>query len=443
MGVYILEFPFEIRYFYMFNMELLSQIPEVFLNFLITLAFSLIIGIEQKKRNTDDPENTPSFGTDRSFAFIGTLGFILYILSPENLVLFLGGGAVLGGLLSVFFYKKITDSKSYGLTSILVALITYTLGPLVITQPKWLTVIILVSIIILVEQKERLSRFSDKINIEEFTTLAKFLVIAAVILPIVPAAPLIPFIELSPYTIWLTVVVVSSISYASYLMQRFVFKNSGVVISGVLGGLYSSTATTLILARRSKEITGGNSNVYASSIVTATAMMYIRILILMFIFNAALGYLLLPYFVILAAVSLVTAGALYYLKKPTAAAKLEPDGEHTNPLELKTAALFAGLFVFFSMLTHYVVNSYGGSGLNVLSFVVGFTDIDPFLLNLFQGKYEFGVDVIARASLQAIISNNILKAIYTYIFADKNTRKYAIIGLGVITVVNIVMAVII
>jgi uncharacterized membrane protein (DUF4010 family) len=431
----------------MFNMELLSQIPEIFLNFLITLAFSLIIGIEQKKRNTDDPENTPAFGTDRSFAFIGTLGFILYILSPENLVLFLGGGAVLGGLLGVFFYKKMTDNKSYGLTSILVALITYTLGALVITQPKWLTVVIVVSVIILVEQKERLSRFSDKINIEEFTTLAKFLVIAAVILPIVPAAPLIPFIELSPYTIWLTVVVVSSISYASYLLQRFVFKDSGVIISGVLGGLYSSTATTLILAKRSKEAAGKSEtnkfNNYAASLITATAMMYIRILILMFIFNAALGNMMLPYFIVLAVVSLICAVVVYYMKRPEGAAKHDKDGEYNNPLELKTAALFAGLFVFFSMLTHFVVDSYGGGGLNVLSFVVGFTDIDPFLLNLFQGKYEFSVDVIARASLQAIISSNILKAIYTYIFADKNTRKYAIMGLGVITVVNIVIVILI
>jgi uncharacterized membrane protein (DUF4010 family) len=95
------------------------------------------------------------------------------------------------------------------------------------------------------------------------------------------------------------------------------------------------------------------------------------------------------------------------------------------------------------MLTHFVVDSYGGGGLNVLSFVVGFTDIDPFLLNLFQGKYEFSVDVIARASLQAIISSNILKAIYTYIFADKNTRKYTIIGLSVITVVHLVTEVVI
>lgn len=105
--------------------------------------------------------------------------------------------------------------------------------------------------------------------------------------------------------------------------------------------------------------------------------------------------------------------------------------------------LFAGLFVFFSLLTHYVITLFGAGGLNLLSYVVGFTDIDPFLLNLFQGKYSIGNEMIAKASLQAIISNNILKAVYTYVFGDKHTSRTAIAGLAVITAVNIILAVII
>lgn len=424
-------------------MQLIDQIPEIFLNFLITLAFSLIIGIEQKKRTIEDAEHTATFGTDRSFAFIGTLGFILYTLAPQSLAAFIFGGAALTILLAVFYLGKIRDYKSYGITSIIVSLITYSLGPLIITQPKWLTVVIVVSVLILVERKEFLQNISKGLNMNEFTTLAKFLVIAGVILPISPKAPDIPYINLSAYTIWLTIVVVSTISYTSYLLQKFVFKNSGVVITGILGGLYSSTATTVILAKRSRELEANNSNKFASSIITATAMMYLRIMLLMFIFNSMLGYLLLPYFGILIVVSLITAAVVYYIKRPSDDDASVNSNGHTNPLELKTALLFAGLFIFFSMVTHYVVTSFGFGGLNVLSYIVGFTDIDPFLLNLFQGKYSIGMDLIAKASLQAIISNNILKAIYTYIFADKHTRKTAIIGLAVITIVNIILAVII
>ena len=424
-------------------MDLLAQIPEVFLNFLITLAFSLLLGLEQRKRSYDDSENTPAFGTDRTLAFIGMLGFILYTLSPQTMLLYITGACILGVLLGIFYYTKVRDSKSYGLTSILVALVTYTLGPLVITQPLWISVVIVVSVLILVERKEFLQNVSKGIDMNEFTTLAKFLVIAGVILPISPKSPDIPFIGLSAYTIWLTVVVVSTISYASYLLQKFVFKDSGVIVSGILGGLYSSTATTVILAKRSRELTGNNSNLYASSIITASAMMYLRIMILMFIFNSVIGYLLLPYFVILIAVSLITAGVVYYIKRPNHEDTEKNTNGHTNPLELKTAMLFAGLFVFFSLLTHYVITSFGAGGLNLLSYVVGFTDIDPFLLNLFQGKYSIGNEMIAKASLQAIISNNILKAVYTYVFGDKHTSRTAIAGLAVITAVNIILAVII
>lgn len=427
-------------------MQVIDQIPDVFLNFVITLVFALIIGIEQKKRSGDDPELAVIFGTDRSFAFIGALGFILYTLSPQNLFLYIVGFVIVGTLLGVFYFSKIRDAKAYGITSILVALITYTLGPLIVTQPKWLTVVIVVSVLILVERKEFLQNISDRIKIDEFTTLAKFLVIAGVVLPIVPKSPDIPYVNLSAYTIWLTVVVVSSISYASYLLQKFVFKDSGIVISGVLGGLYSSTATTMILAKRSRENGGaGRTYLYASSIVVSSAMMYLRILILMYIFNPVLGNMLLMPFVILLAVSILTAAAIYYIKRPRNVSDGHgKSGEaSTNPLELKAAVLFAALFIFFSMLTHYVIANYGAGGLNVLSFGVGFTDIDPFLLNLFQGKYEIGADLIAKASLQAIISNNILKAIYTFIFAERETTKLAVMGIAVITIVNIVLAIVI
>lgn len=430
-------------------MELLNQIPDIFLNFLITLAFSLLIGIEQKKHFLDATENidaeaVPKFGTDRTFAFIGTLGFLLYITDTHNLSAFILGGAAMIVLTGIFYFSKIRDNRSYGVTSIIVAYITYGLGPLVITQPKWLSIVVVVAVLILVERKDFLENISAQIQTYEFTTLGKFLVIAGVILPIAPKTYDIPYTGISAYTLWVTVVVVSSISYASYLLQKFVFKNSGVLISGILGGLYSSTATTLILAKRSRETATGNSNQYAASVITATGMMYIRILILMYIFNQALGMLLLPYFVILIAVSIITAAAVYFFHKPPEeASNGKQPGSHENPLELKTAAIFAGLFVFFSVLTHYVLQSYGSGGLNVLSYAVGFTDIDPFLLNLFQGKYSIGLDMIAKASLQAIISNNILKAAYTYFFANRHTRNISILGLAVITVVNIILALII
>lgn len=425
-------------------MQLFNQIPEVFFNFVITLVLSLLIGFEQRKRvdKSDEEEERAVFGTDRSFAFIGVLGFVLYILEPKSMVPFTAGGVIIALYFAIYYYLKIVQFKSYGLTSIIAALITYTLGPLVITQPKWLTILIAVSILILVERKASFERLSTKIDISEFLTLGKFLIIAAVVLPITPREPKIPYINISPYDVWFTIVIVSSVSYVSYILHRYVFPRSGVLISGILGGLYSSTATTMVLSRRAKDIKPV-SNEYASSIIAATGMMYLRVLILMFIFNYSIFSFLLPYVAGLMVITLITSAVVYLMRKPQSDTKESVEQIYSNPLELKIAMLFAVLFIVFSLITYYVIQNYGNYGLNILSYIIGFTDIDPFLLNLFQGNYSIGIDTVSKAVLQAIASNNILKAGYTYVFADKSTRKAACGGLIVITLLNIIFAVII
>ena len=415
-------------------MEIFNNIPDILIQFVVVLFFSLLIGLEQRQVRSDKEKQPPIFGTDRTYAFIGVFGFILYVLDDKNFILFLAGGVILSFLLGIFYYNKIREYKSYGMTSIIVALLTYCLAPILITQPNWLSVLILVSILILVEIKGFFGEFLEKFDNTEFLTLARFLIIAGVVLPLLPKAPIFDFIDLSPYKIWLTVVVVSSISYLSYLLQKFVFHKSGILITGLLGGFYSSTATTIILSRRSK---GANSgfNTYSASIILATAMMYLRIIILMFIFNFELGMLLLPYFVGLILFSTAVGLTIYYLKKNHTTNAV--DGTLSkNPLELKIALLFAVLFVLFSFITYYTIQFYGKTGLNILSYIIGFTDIDPYLLNLFEGNYSIGLKVIGIASFQAIISNNVLKAIYTMVLADQKTKIYVLIGLALITLVN-------
>ncbi len=416
-------------------MDIFNNIPDILIQFVVVLFFSLLIGLEQRQVRSDKEKQPPIFGTDRTYAFIGVFGFILYVLDDKNFILFLTGGVILSFLLGIFYYNKIREYKAYGMTSIFVALLTYCLAPILITQPNWLSVLILVSILILVEVKGFFGEFLEKFDNTEFLTIARFLIIAGVVLPLLPKEPFFNFIDLSPYKIWLTVVVVSSISYLSYLLQKFVFFKSGILITGLLGGLYSSTATTIVLSRRSREV-NSNYNTYSASIILATSMMYLRIIILMFIFNFDLGMLLLPYFIGLAFFSVAVGLTIYYLKKNHATSKT--DGSLSkNPLELKIALLFAVLFVLFTFITYYTIQFYGKTGLKILSYIIGFTDIDPYLLNLFEGNYSIGLKVIGIASFQAIISNNILKAIYTMVLADKKTKTYVLIGLCLITLANV------
>ncbi|HNW88270.1 MAG TPA: DUF4010 domain-containing protein [Bacteroidales bacterium] len=416
--------------------QIFDIVPKQLTDFLLVTVFSLLIGLSQRKLHPAR-EDLRLFGTDRTFTFIGLLGYILYIIDPEFLYVYMGGGLVILVLLSINYYHKITLFKDFGLTTIVIAFITYCLAPLVITQPAWLYILVVVTVLIFTELKETFTTFSNQIEKEEFITLAKFLIIAGIVLPIFPNKPIVPFLTITPYKIWFAVVVISTISYLSYILKKYVFKRSGILISGILGGLYSSTATTLILTKKSRE--GLMKNNYASAVIFATAMMYLRIAVLMLIFNPALFRNNFIFFVIMFLLTTAVGVALYFYKRKDEESSAIASIVDKNPLEFKVALLFMVLFVAFSFLTYYAVIYFGDMGLNAISIVVGITDIDPFLISVFQSKFSVDIDLISRVSFQAIISNNVLKLIYSMIFSGRHIRMPLLLGFLVIILANIIL----
>lgn len=417
---------------------MIEKLPIEFVNFVLVTLFALIIGLAQRRLHPGKEDYKP-FGTDRTFTFVGILGYILCVITPGDYTLFLGGGFALALFLAIYYYNRMISMKVYGITSIIVGFLTYCLAPLIITQPKWLFMLVVVTVLIFTELKESFGAISKKFDKDEFITLGKFLVIAGIVLPAIPDEPFVDYLSITPYKIWLAVVVISSISYFSYLLRKFVFKNSGILISGILGGLYSSTATTIILSKKCRD-TKGNKYQYAGAILLATCMMYLRVLILLFIFNAALFSILLLSFVILIVVSGLTALIVIRIDK-----NKQNDEEivqnDRNPLEFKVALLFTMLYVAFTFVTWYAISNFGTDGLKALSLIVGVTDIDPFLINIFQGKYEVTLNILALASLQAVISNNVVKAIYAGFIAGKQVRKAIFIGFSIIIIVNIILVI--
>ncbi len=405
------------------------NIPVDLINFLMVVAFSLLIGLEQRRHHYEEKKDT-LFGMDRTFAMIGILGFILYLISPDNLIVFIVGGVIISGFLAIYYLKRIESQKRYGLTSIIIVLITYSLAPLIYNSPGWLTILIVTTVLILTPLKQQFRILSGKFDDSEFITLAKFLVISGIILPLLPKTEISEYIAVSPFKFWLAVVVVSGISYLSYILKKFVFPQSGMLITGILGGMYSSTATSVVLARKSKEQDIA-VNQMSASIILATGMMFIRIFIIVLIFNSALAnYLALP-FAVLTLITFLTAGVIYKFCKKGDLTVLQ-NLKVKNPLEFNTAMLFAFLFVLFTVVTKYVLKAYGAHGLNFLALIVGVTDIDPFLVSLFSGKYQVSLPVIADATLIAISSNNLMKLGYVLFLGNKTIRFSATLGFGVI-----------
>lgn len=407
--------------------------------FLVVGLLSLVIGLSQRKLYLRNEEPSHTFGSDRTFTIIGILGFILYIIGDGSLIPFLCGGFTLTVLLVVYYANKVFVRQSHGITSIVIALVTYCLAPLIYTKELWLIFLVVVSILILTEMKDKFIEFTKSMNDEEFSNLAKFLIVAGVILPVLPKNELIEGTGLTPYSIWLATVVISGISYISYLVKKYVFKEGGIIITGILGGIYSSTATCIILAKKAKEDSKRVSE-YVSAIFWAITMMYLKILVLLGIFNIDLLKQYWYLFAVMIVVSALTA-VLFHKRNDQG----ENNGESVvveedkNPLEFKVSILFAILFVAFTLVTHYALIYFGDSGLKVLSIIVGVTDINPFIINLFQSHHNIDSALLILAAFQAIISNNVVKMFYGIFFSGKTLTKELVKGFGVIVVVNILL----
>lgn len=128
--------------------QIYQYLPEELVTFVLVTLFSLLIGLSQRRISLKREGETTLFGTDRTFTFIGILGYLLYILDPEEYRLFMGGGFVLGALLALNYYVKQTRYHVFGVTTIVIALITYCLAPIVVTQPSWFYVMVVVTVLL-------------------------------------------------------------------------------------------------------------------------------------------------------------------------------------------------------------------------------------------------------------------------------------------------------
>lgn len=202
-------------------------------------------------------------------------------------------------------------------------------------------------------------------------------------------------------------------------------------LTGLLGGIYSSTATIIVISK--KALCLEKNSIIGASIFAAILMMYFRVLILAYIFNKEVAMAILIPFAFLIITTLAIT-LIFYFKSE----KINYDVEaiDTNPLELRTAFIFAILFVLTMFITNIVIENFGLIGLKFLSVVVGFSDINPFILSLLTAKYSVTTSIISSSILIAIGSNNILISFYSLFFGKEKTKTASaiLIILGLLTI---------
>ncbi len=382
--------------------------------FLLLLGLGFFFGLAFEEFHAQAGQARP--GGVRTFPLLALAGGLLYRLDPTHLLPFSLGLLVLGAWLTCYYWRHVEEidpegRPNVGLMVPVCNVLAYLLGPIALAEPPWMSIGVAVAAVLLLTARETLHGFARRIEIGEIITAGKFLILTGLVLPFLPNEPVTRLSEITPHQVWLAVLAVCTVSYASYLLQRYVAPPGAGLWVAVLGGLYSSTATTVILARRARAEPAMLRQAQ-TGIMLATSVMYVRLLIIVAMFDLPLARALAPMLLPLAALGLVLAALWYRVRAAPMAAQAAATSP-TNPLELSAAFIFAALFVAISLAAAWAGTEFGQNGLFGLAAIVGFADIDPFVLSIAAGG---AASVTAGAGAAAILiaasSNNLLKAAY-------------------------------
>ena len=403
--------------------RLTGLLPPEGIKIIVVFFLSFLIGFEREERRAAEPPGRLYFGGVRTFPLIGLIGYAIALLAGSQVMPVLVGFAVVAAFFLLSYQNKLQDAGtrrrdhrdvgaghlpggSPGLSRRI--LDCHHAG-----DPE--------RVAARVEGDAR-RVFGASVPGPDIFAFTKFLLLTAVILPIVPDQTFGSF-GFNPFKTWLIVVAASGISYGSYLLQKVEKGEGALWVSAVIGGIYSSTATTVVLAKRARQESA--PHLYSGSILMASGVMYLRFLVLVGLFDWLLMKRLLVSFLLVGGAGLA-AGWLWSRRSDAAGKHGEKCVADKNPLELSAAFLFALLYVILLAATHYVTLYLGRGGVYGLAALTGLSDITPFVLGLTQSHGMPPMNVAAAAILIAAASNSVVKGAYAFAFADRKTGTQAL-----------------
>jgi len=386
----------------------------------MAVALAVFMGLAFEETYKTEERSRP--GGIRTFPMLAMCGATLYLIEPAQAFAFIAG--LLGLAAWLHAYLRSAPAKPEAPTFMIPAsnLLAYVIGAIALMQPPWVAVALTVAAVLLLGTRERLHRLIHIVPRDELLTLGMFLILVGIILPLVPHERVSSLTPLTPYGVWLAVVTVCTLSYLSYLLQRYAPIKNAALLPAVLGGAYSSTATTVVLAKRLREAKQASADISAG-IVAATAIMYVRLGVVVALFDIHIALTLAPALAALCAIG--AALAIYEWRRPRArSTKTNLAVLPKNPLQIPAALIFAALIVVISVISAWVRGAFGESGILVLSAVVGASDIDPFVLNIAQGGVAgMSIANLSAAVLIAASSNNVAKAAYAIGFGGMTAAR--------------------
>ncbi|MFD1587696.1 MgtC/SapB family protein [Halorientalis brevis] len=397
---------------------------------LVALGIGGLVGMEREQS-----ESAGTFAGSRTFPLFGLYGAVVQAFFPDLLPVAL---AVLAVPLTVAYVAKIATVGDVGLTTVMAALVTTLLGALTMHSEQGLLVAVVVGgvMTVLLSAKDPIHAVADRIDERERRAVAKLILVTLVVLPVLPNRELAVIGGLNPQFVWLMVVFVSGLGFVAYLLTLAIGTERGIILTGVLGGFVSSTATTVSMAERTAE----NPSLYrvaGVAAVIAATVMFPRALVEVAVVNPAL----LPHaavpMLVMTVVAAVATVALYWYSDESEAI----DTEMTNPFRLRSALFFGALFAAVLLVSEYANAWFGSRGIYVTAFLSGLADVDAMTLSLSKLAAEGSVspDVATTGIVIAAIANTLVKAGLTWVLGTRRLGRRVTAVLGVAALAGLVV----
>ncbi|MBU3029027.1 MgtC/SapB family protein [Paracoccus marinaquae] len=381
---------------------------ELFRRLGLALAIGLLFGLERGWHARDEAEGARAAGL-RTFALAGLFGGVCGWLAPIAGPIFLGFALLaLTALVALSYWAQIRGQDDLGMTTEVALLLTFALGAAALLGDMAAAAAAAVAGTALLSLKHVLHDRIARIQRFELDALVRLAVISVVILPLLPRRGFGPGETLNPYELWWAVVLVAGLSFLGYVAMRLAGARVGAVITGVLGGLASSTSTTLALSQlvRNDQKLGP---LLAVGTVLAGSVTFLRVLAVGTVFSPQLFDSLAPPLVAMAVTGFAGAGllALSAGRQPRTETDLE---RLSNPLALGAALSFGAVLVVVVLGTYYLQLWFGEGGVYAAAAVSGLTDVDALTISVAKlSRGDLALSSAAMAIVLAVSVNTVVK----------------------------------
>lgn len=383
----------------MSDLEILSRLG-------LALALGLLIGLERGWHVREWEEGQRVAGV-RTYALIGLLGGVWALISGKSNLLLLGLGLLCLSLVVITaYYLRVREKHDIGITSVVAALLTFSLGAMVMFGYSMAAAATAVVTTLILDLKPQLHLWLRKLQPRELNASLELLLISVVILPILPDKGYGPWQALNPYVIWWMVVLITSISFIGYFAMRISSARFGALLTGISGGLASSTAVSVSLSKLAQENPAHN-DALACGIIASCATMFPRMLLVASVINPALFTPLLAPLGFMALVSYL--GAFWFWRKTrgnTSSAKTQV----SNPFQIGMAIKFSALLALVMLLASAMQAWLGDLGLYLLAALSAITDVDAITLSVSRmSTDQLPLPITAMAIFIAAATNTMVK----------------------------------